>query len=79
MHRQNKNRKLWFARPDFLDQLDTAAILERDIHNRNIRLHLIKSRERLLKIFGFATDGEVGLFVDELTESLADNRMVINE
>ena len=61
------------------DQFDAAALFEGDIDDGDIDGGIAQRTERLLKILGFADDGEIGLFVDELAETLADDGMIVDE
>src|ERR1044071_2023255 len=64
---------------DIFDQFKAARALEGDIHNREIGLRRIDKPHGLWRIARFATDLEILLWVDELSNSLAHHRVIVHK
>ena len=79
MHRKGQHRQVWVAGAQVLDQLDAAAIVQRDIDDRNVRGASVHRIQSLARARGFGDDVEVVLLVDQLREALSDDRVIVDQ
>src|SRR6266699_128290 len=62
-----------------LDQINARRILQRNIHNRHIRLGLGDGLQSLRRRFAFATNREIRLLVDQVRQPFPNQRMIVHQ
>ena len=68
------------ARADVLDQLDAVARAQGQVNEHEVRdAAALDERDGLVPIVRFAAHDQVGLTVDDLRETLAEDRVVVHQ
>ncbi len=78
MHGQDQHRQTRRCHPDVLQQLEAIWAIERYVHHQDVRPRGLNCRQRRVHLFSFATDHQIGLLIDEQSQALAHNRMIVN-
>ena len=78
MHGEDQQREIRPLGDDIFDQLNPVGPLQRDIDHSDVRFGFRDGRHGFSGVSGLGTDHEVRFTVEELDQSLAHNRMVVN-
>ena len=79
MHGDNQNPHFRPSRPNVLDQLEPFRILQGQIHDHQVGEAVADPVQGFVPIFRFPADLEGILSIDDLSQALAGERMVIDQ
>ena len=64
---------------DIFDQLDAVGVFEGDVHDDQAGLARFNHFDRLVAVFGFGADAQVGFAVNDLGEPFAHQGMIVDQ
>ncbi len=79
MRRQHQYRRGGVPLVQFRDELDAGAAVQRKIGHDEIRLQLLERSERGIGIGAVAYDFEIGLDLQQRTQTFPQDRMILDE
>ena len=79
VHRQHEDRQARMLSTCISDQIDPIALLERNVDDDDVRVQFADRGARFLHRLDFATDHEIVFLVDQASQSLAHDRMIVDD
>ena len=79
MHAEHDHENIWIGLRDLKGGFDAVEIGHADVHDDYVGLERFCKRDGFAAVAGLADDGEIGLLLDEQTETAADELVIIGE
>ena len=78
MHGRDEHLDVRVESLELFDQLDPILAPERNVHNRRVRTIHFDDTQRTRDVDCLSADLQVGLPGNQLTESMSDDRMIVD-
>ena len=79
MHGKNDERDLGELRLQLFHQLEPGFVFQGNVDQSDVWLGRFDSSNRARRVFGFATHEQITLLIDEICESVANERMIVHD